>query len=170
MGHADPLSLDEYLFLYSEVRSLPTAEKAQRRNVKRWFGSHPGAIAPEEQKYIHNDDVVALTADDKSPARAFLEKVAPVATSIFCQPERSEVSNHDMGTYLRDNAALEKFVSFVLVAVGLAILFGPMWWLEYVGDSVKRLAIITGFVAVFTILVHGGTNAQPFEVLGSAAA
>lgn len=40
-----------------------------------------------------------------------------------------------------------------------------MWWLQFVGDSVKRLGIITGLVLLFTAILTAGTNAQPHQVL-----
>lgn len=50
------------------------------------------------------------------------------------------------------------------------MILGPLWWLEFVSGSRKRLAIISGFLAVFMVLMNLATINRPFEVVASAAA
>ncbi|PKK49209.1 hypothetical protein CI102_4814 [Trichoderma harzianum] len=56
---------------------------------------------------------------------------------------------------IRCTDSLETFAAKVVIAIGLGLLFGPMWWPQFVGDSVKRLGIITGFVLLFTAIYRG---------------
>lgn len=64
------------------------------------------------------------------------------------------------------------FTSGVIIAGGLVMLFVPIWWLNSVSDSRKRLAIITGFVFLFAVLLFGATTSatKGFEVLAATAA
>ncbi|KAL3961267.1 hypothetical protein ACCO45_002790 [Purpureocillium lilacinum] len=68
------------------------------------------------------------------------------------------------------NTRFDAFVTFTVIAAGLMLLLGPMWWLQFVADPVKRLGIITGFVLLFTGLLASATVAKPFEVMAAAAA
>lgn len=54
--------------------------------------------------------------------------------------------------------------------LGLVMLYGPMWWLNYVFDDAKRLAIITVFVFLFTVALSLIGSGRPFETLAAAAA
>ena len=46
----------------------------------------------------------------------------------------------------------------------------PLWWLAFVSGLVHRLSIITGFIAVFFILVEVATDAGVFNAFAAAAA
>ena len=53
------------------------------------------------------------------------------------------------------------------------MLVGPLWWLQHLSaqDNMEyRLAVITGFLVLFTILLSILTVARPFEVLAATAA
>ena len=53
------------------------------------------------------------------------------------------------------------------------MLVGPLWWLQYLSarnNAEYRLAVITGFLVLFTILLSILTVARPFEVLAATAA
>ena len=53
------------------------------------------------------------------------------------------------------------------------MLVGPLWWLQYLSaqkNTEYQLAVITGFLVLFTILLSILTVARPFEVLAATAA
>ena len=50
------------------------------------------------------------------------------------------------------------------------MIVGPLWWLQHIEAQKARLAVITGFLIVFTILLSILTVARPFEVLAATAA
>ena len=53
------------------------------------------------------------------------------------------------------------------------MLVGPLWWLQHISaqnNTEYRLAVITGFLVLFTILLSILTVARPFEVLAATAA
>jgi len=72
-------------------------------------------------------------------------------------------------TMYHSNTGLDAFVTAVIISFGLMFLLGPMWWLQFVSDSVKRLGMITGFVLLFTVLLASSTVTKPFESLAATA-
>lgn len=86
-----------------------------------------------------------------------------------------DASDFEMETtvYNRD-AVLDKFVTCAVMILGLAMLIGPLWWLQHLSahqpNLQARLEVITGFLVVFTILLSILTVAKPFEVLAATAA
>jgi len=73
-------------------------------------------------------------------------------------------------TYISDKR-IERFVSFVIVLVGLFMLITPMWILQALGGrTVAKLGTITAFIVVILGLVSYATVAKPFETLGATAA
>ena len=69
---------------------------------------------------------------------------------------------------------MDKFVTCTTIALGLAMLIGPLWLLQYFStgqsNSCLRLGIITAFLVLFTVLLSFLTVAKPFETLAATAA
>ena len=79
----------------------------------------------------------------------------------------------DTTVYNRDSV-LDKFVTCLIMLLGLGMLIGPLWWLQHLSADQPslqaRLEVITGFLVLFTILLSIFTVAKPFEVLAATAA
>ena len=77
-------------------------------------------------------------------------------------------------TVYNRETVLDKIVTCVTVFLGLAMLIGPLWLLQHLSTHQSnlqaRLGVITGFLALFTILTSLFTVAKPFEVLAATAA
>jgi hypothetical protein len=71
---------------------------------------------------------------------------------------------------LSNTKRLETCSSLLIALVGLAMLIGPLWILEFVTNTKQQLGIITGFIVLFFWVVAVGTNARVFESLAAAAA
>ena len=69
-----------------------------------------------------------------------------------------------------DNEILERLTTAMIILVGLVMLLAPMWWLENVSSSRKRLGVITGFICVFMVMMTTATINRPFEVVAATAA
>ena len=69
---------------------------------------------------------------------------------------------------------MEKFVTCITIALGLAMLIGPLWLLQHFSTTKSnlrlRLIIITVFLVAFTVLLTIITVARPFETLAATAA
>jgi hypothetical protein len=163
--------IDEYLATYSQIKSWHSAQKYQVENVEAWFWNHPRAIIDEEQEFVRKGgDVVALVTRVKSPLRLLLEKCRPLLTCrMFRVKLRADHVESATTTY-HSNVGFDAFVTAVLITLGLMLLLGPMWTLQFVTNNIKQLGIITGFILVFTALLSSATVAKPFEVLAATAA
>lgn len=76
-------------------------------------------------------------------------------------------------TVYSKESVVDKSVTFVTMVLGVGMLVGPLWWLQHLSTQNNleaRLAVITGFLIVFTILLSIITVARPFEVLAATAA
>ena len=60
------------------------------------------------------------------------------------------------------------------MSTGLAMLIGPLWWLQQItadeSNLQSRLGIITGFIVCFAGILSIVTVAKPFDVLAATAA
>ncbi|PMD35042.1 hypothetical protein L207DRAFT_570622 [Hyaloscypha variabilis F] len=62
------------------------------------------------------------------------------------------------------------FNTFIIMAIGIGMLIAPMWTLQALTQPITKLAVITGFVVGFLILVSNSTTAEPGAVLAATAA
>lgn len=157
---------NEYVASYSEIRKLPTAQDYQVDNVKTWFQDHPHAIDEDERKFVkQGNDLIAIVAQKKSWMRLGVERIHPRVLHFFfpakSRPGRVETKE----TIYISNKKLNATITFLIVGMGLLLLLGPMWWLSFVSDTTEQLAIITGFVFLFTSILSCATVERPFEVL-----
>ena len=156
---------------YAQIKSWKSAEKRQIDNVEQWFANHPTAICEEEQEFIlAGEDLTALRIIPKTPVRVLLEQCRPLLLSpLFRKKKKSHHVESATTSYLTD-PGLDAFTNAVVISIGLMLLIGPMWTLQFVTNGVKRLGIITGFTLLFTSIVAAATTAKPFEVLAATAA
>lgn len=75
--------------------------------------------------------------------------------------------------YTRDSV-INKCVTCTTILLGLAMLVGPLWVLQYISTAESglhnRLTVITVFLIGFTIMISVLTVATPFETLAATAA
>lgn len=156
---------------FSQVKSWRSAQDYQIKNVENWFYNHQHAIDAKEQEFVRmGGDVIALVRRIKSPLSLILERCHPLVLSrIFRIKTRADQVQSTTTNYY-SNTGFDAFVTFIIISIGLLLLFGPMWWLQFVANDVKRLGIITGFVLLFASLLTSSTVAKPFEVLAATAA
>lgn len=144
--------------------------------MKAWFEDvHPYAIEHNESQFIaRKDDLIAVQPKRKSRFRHFLESTPllriPVIRNVFDREPDDFNIIKDSETIWHNDKKVERFSSVVVAIVGLAMLTGPLWILEYVNGAAIRLGVITGFIAVFFVLVSVATTARIFDALVAAAA
>ena len=163
------MKLDDLADSYAKIRSIPTARPEHIRNLNKWFVTYPEAIRPCEQHFVDPDkrgDLFPVISKIKSPLQLWLEqwRWLRFPFTLETRPDRIDTATYHSGTNF------DRFVSALIVVTGLCLLFGPMWWLNYVSTDKYRLAIITGFVTAFTTWSWLAAGQRPFEVLGYTAA
>jgi hypothetical protein len=157
------------------VKTRPTASKHHRKNLENFFHNYPGAIIRTEQHFKEADgayyesDLFPIATKERTPLRLFLGQWQWLR-SRFSLKNRADRLKTDSTRYTSEKG-LDRFTTTVIIAVGLGLLYGPMWWLNFISNDSCRLAIITGFVTMFTVLIWAAAgNQRPFEVLAAAAA
>lgn len=77
-------------------------------------------------------------------------------------------------TIYNKESRIDKVVTCATLAIGLAMLIGPLWLLQYVTSqgtgTTNKLWIINAFLIGFAVLLIILTVARPFEVLAATAA
>lgn len=71
---------------------------------------------------------------------------------------------------LWDEEAVRSFFDKATMVVGLGMVIGPLWVLEFVSGPLQRLGVITAFVLVFLLLLSVATTGRPIERLAGVAA
>ena len=135
---------------------------------------NPRAIEEAEQEYIkYHDDRIHIQPRVKSWFRSVLESTflldMPILRPYFERyPQDKRVQ--DGNTRWQNDERVDRFPSAVIGCVGLAMLIGPLWLLEYITRDPIRLGIITAFIVLFFVLIVVATTAQLFEGLAATAA
>ena len=109
-----------------------------------------------------------IVSISKTPLAAFLERSKWIQL-LFKVNRRSDHTEGPEHRYWNDTA-LQTFTTAIILSFGAGILLGPVWWLNQVSDNDNRLAIITGFPAVFVVWCWLAAGNRPFEILAAFAA
>ena len=168
--------LDSYITTYSSIRAQSSANEHHMENVKNWFTNNPNAIIKDHedngQEFIDfHGDVIHLVSPSTSPMAALVERI-PIRmfSSLFPAKHRYSDISIDSSFSYTSGAGLEAFASSLITVTFLFMMFGPIWWLQFVINDRIRLAIITVSVIIFTVLWSVIRPGAPFEVLGATAA
>ncbi|KAL2280156.1 hypothetical protein FJTKL_12769 [Diaporthe vaccinii] len=167
--------LDQYnkhLMTFSEIQRWEPAKTRHWTNLDNWLNhNHKKAISEEEAMFSQEiGDLVALASDQKSPLESLVERFPPLLSVKVLRSARQSSQVQSETTLYYSKRRLRHIVFGVIIGTGLLLLLGPMWALQFVGDNVKRLVIITGFIILFTAVLASATVAKPFEVLAATAA
>ena len=167
---ADSGDADDLVNSFSSVQSRPTARRRQMRNLENWFATYPHAInSDEERSMLQEGDMFSMVSRLKTPLWLGAERWQWLR-SLFRLTGKRKDRVDSIATLYHSNRGFEAFSTALVILCGLASLIGPLWWLNFVTQSTKRLGIITGFVCLFTTLLWSAAGHRPFEILGATAA
>jgi hypothetical protein len=167
------LLLDSHIASFASSRAQQSADRSQIDNVNRWLEHYPNAISNNkrnnETKYLqHSNDLMTMSREHKSPIMRLCESSSLLR---FLFRSRGKAARKtDQYTEKSSSAMMKWFSDSIVIIIGLLMLFGPLWWLNWVNNDVKRLAIITSFVAIFALSLRIVSEGRPFEVLAATAA
>lgn len=161
---------NQYIDVFSKIRARPKAGNRQIENMKEFRGRN--AIKATEMEFIdQGHDLISINDHPSTPLGRILAATRLIRLSKFMQakfiPGAHSSSQY---THYASDEALGHLSTYSIIFLGLGMLLGPIWWLENVTDSKKRLGVITGFLAVFMGLMSLATVNRPFEVVASSAA
>jgi hypothetical protein len=155
------------------LRARPPVPKEDVRNSYAWHYNNHGAILDEEKAYItHEDDLMAIHPREKGSLRRFIGLLALPRRHRFFRRKPDGTENfHDPEThYLARLDRIDKLVSGIIIVAGLLMLVVPLWILQFLGDDVVRLGVITTFIILFLVVVATISGAKPYESLAATAA
>lgn len=151
------------------MRARTTANERQIESLENWlFHNYPGAIDPTETRFVkHHQDLIPILTKGRSPLRHLVEKSRTLRTwSLFSVNKEGGSST----SHFYSGRKMDAFTNVVIIVLGLAMLFGPMWWLNSVQSADGKLGIITGFTFLFTVVLVCSSVEQPFQILAGTAA
>ena len=168
---------------YSQLVSGGSCKPDDIARVRRWLRIiRPTAIDERESEYIdHDDDLISVHPKSRSPGRNFLEKVAfggfrwfpwgvPFLRNWFSrEAPKNVMSLKNEDTVWPNDQRMEKVSSVMISIIGLAMLIGPIWALAYIRPMEYRLAVISGFIVVFFVVL-AITRSRLYEALAATAA
>ncbi|KAH0545463.1 hypothetical protein FGG08_000464 [Glutinoglossum americanum] len=140
--------------------------------VKQYF-DNAAPIDDIEAAYIDfGEDLIPIKPKQRSFLRKYIEPslLQKGVRRFFQRKPRDYDMINDGLTIWQDDSRVEGLCTAALAVMGLAMLIGPLWILEFVGGTHTKLGIMTGFIALFFAVVHVATTARVFEVLAATAA
>ncbi|KAF2174983.1 hypothetical protein K469DRAFT_724656 [Zopfia rhizophila CBS 207.26] len=161
---------NKYIESFSKVRERPRAEERQIQNVEEY--RKEGRVIDKEMNFIEQKgDLISIKSSAPSPIGRFLAGTRLIRSLPFIRakedPEVHAVSPYN---HYASEERLANLTTGSVIVLGCMMLLGPMWWLNFISDNTKRLAVITGFLVIFMGSMATATANKPFEVVASGAA
>jgi hypothetical protein len=168
-------STDKLVLQHSQLRARPPVPGEDVQSVKEWLKNKETAIADDEVEYLnHVPDLFQLVSKNKSSLRRLLERSDHFRTfPVFRRPSTSVCEDFiadDEHVHYHDDSKIDHAVTLIVLTLGVIMIVSPLWILEFVHGSIKRLGIITMYIVLFITLLSVTTVAKPFESLAAAAA
>ncbi|KAK4956444.1 hypothetical protein LTR10_005969 [Elasticomyces elasticus] len=171
IGRLVPLvqQYNDHVLSFARVRALPTASKHHVENLETWFANYPESVAPSERHDVNNHgDLFPVVPVPKSPLFSLLERWEWLRNQ-FQKGDRSDHLGLSEESHWSDTA-FDTLATFLMVILGLTLLYAPIWWLNYVSSHEYQLGVVTGFSSLFTLCLWGAAGNRPFEILAGVAA
>lgn len=160
------------MLAFSRLRGQSSATQTQLKSVTGWLDQFRGAVTDNEQDFVREEklrpDLIAVNEQVKTRVQLFCEACPPLQWLL--KKRRAGRTNLHPGYRLYSSWAMRTVSDVLIITFGLLLLFGPLWWLNWVKKDEFRLAIITGFVTLFAWLLRFLSEGKPPEVLAATAA
>ena len=141
------------------------------QSLKNWSVNNPNAILETELVYCKTgEDLVYVLPKTEKLLPQIFELLQDWGLKLFRRHPTDTIGYDPATTLLHTEERVEKLTVNTILLVGLVMLIGPMWVLEFVIRPVHSLAVITGFIVCFLALLAFATGAKPLEALGATAA
>jgi len=90
--------------------------------------------------------------------------------AFWRQKTRDGATQDDENIHYISDKKIDRFITTLIVILGLGMLIAPLWILAFVEALKERLGVICAFIVTFVVLLSATTVARPFESLAAAAA
>ena len=112
---------------------------------------------------------MGLGPTHKTSLQRLLEKSSRIRKSRLFRGSSSIDNDPNQQPYYVFDERMVRFISILIVVVGLIMLIAPLWALAFVRGFVHRLIIISAFTIVFFLLISFAVDAQPVDGLIATA-
>jgi hypothetical protein len=169
---------DSFINSYSQLLARPEIHNEDLTSVQNWLKFNKDAIYEPEREFIeYEEDLIGIRPKSRSCFRkvleySFLLRMPGLRRFFKRTPREYDLIKDNSGAYTtwQDDRKVEGCSSTLVAVIGLGMLVGPLWILAEVSNPMHRLGIITGFIALFFVLVKVATRARIFDALAAAAA
>ena len=190
--------IERFILDHSAMKARPNATAQQMKNIKRWLDNAHNPIEADEIKYLGKiDDLIPLVSKERAPLERLLDrfdlfyymswlvdkKVGRMMTSKpkdinWLEQKNARLYNDadfERETAVYDNNSLiNKIATCLTLILGLSLLLGPLWWLQYLAihqtDPWPRLQVVSGFLLLFTTILSIASTVKPLQVIAATAA
>lgn len=164
---------DDFILQQSSLKRYSEAPQRDVQNLLNWHSNYDDrAIDSEEWEYLKKpEDLICVVQRDKTPLRRLVDKSHGLRTLPVWRNKRTQAPENDYsGVSYYSESRIDRFVSAVIVVIGVTMLLVPIWVLFVMKTLKEKLGVITGFVSLFLIILSFAMVAKPFEALGATAA
>ena len=158
----------------SSLRQISLAPKKDTQKVSRWLDNLRFGIDADERKYLeHDEDLIRVTPDSKTPMRKLIDRSEFLATLRIWKDKHKEKHlpwfiTEDVKYF--SEKKIEAFATATILFLGVVMLIVPLWLLVIIKPMYAKLGTITAFVFVFLMTMAYILAEKPFQALSSAAA
>ncbi|KAK3653616.1 hypothetical protein LTR56_004471 [Elasticomyces elasticus] len=153
---------NDLVLSFAKIRGSPDASRPQIESLENWFANYPASVAPSERHDVNNHgDLFPVVSIPKTPLFTTLERIGWLQV-LFARRQSSDHLGLPEESHWSDKA-FETLATFLTIAFGLALLFAPLWWLNYINISVLR--VLTGFTSLFALCLWVSVGNKPLEIL-----
>jgi hypothetical protein len=167
---------DSFINSYSQLLARPESHK-DLTSVQNWLKFNKDAIYEPEREFMEYEDLIGIHPKSRSCFRkvleySFLLRMQGLRRFFKRTPREYDLIKDNSGAYTtwQYDRKVEGCSSTLVAVIGLRMLVGPLWILAKASNPMHRLGIITGFIALFFVLVKVATRARIFDALAAASA
>ncbi|TVY33883.1 hypothetical protein LOCC1_G008063, partial [Lachnellula occidentalis] len=162
-----------FMIQQARLKVYPQAYKPDVKSLRAWHANHGSVtIMTDEQDYLtHDSDLFCVAPKQKTPLRRFLDRSMAFRILPVWRKEEPGLPSYDKDLILSiSDKRIDRFITFLILGIGTAMLIAPIWILEVMTRPIRKLVVITVFIVAFLAMLSAVTMAKPFETLAATAA
>lgn len=144
------------LAAFLKIADRPTTTPEQIENLQNWLQNRPNAIEASEQEFLdeeHEHDLFSIRTSSRTHFGSWLESLGIWKLARIAGSSKSQTA-----TRYYDRNLIKSLGGTLLLLATLALLLGPLWSMTFVRGAVTRVALITAFTTVLSLLLILGTT------------
>ncbi|TVY82180.1 hypothetical protein LSUE1_G002455 [Lachnellula suecica] len=166
-GYADILSSDSDFCIFRKFLSLNCRVALSLQDQVSALEEELDSLDKHYSKKSTEDTNNGSFRDDREDRTELVEKIH----TKLAQYKEANLPSYDQDLIFSiSDKRIDRFITFLILGVGTAMLITPIWILEVMVNPTRKLAVITVFIVAFLAMLSSVTVAKPFETLAATAA